>query len=157
MRKVHTLRTTACEDFVFVRKLYTNACSSCCWSCDELLQWMWATFGLEVAHTRSFAKLDKVGFLLFLTCYPYGGFLSDNTYSGRCHGVRARDCWRGDNIGSSTCFDFEWEIGKIAISTHFGDWMSNTTLLTNLFTKCMSIGSLRCNWKILSPNDFKRG
>jgi hypothetical protein len=28
---------------------------------------------------------------------------------------------------------------------------------TNLFAKCMSIGSLYCNLKILSPNELNRG
>lgn len=30
----------------------------------------------------------------------------------------------------------------------FGDWMSNTTSLTNWFAKCSSIGSLKCKLKI---------
>jgi hypothetical protein len=35
--------------------------------------------------------------------------------------------------------------------------MLNTTSCTSLFAKCMNIGSLERNLKILSPNELKRG
>jgi hypothetical protein len=47
-------------------------------------------------------------------------------------------------------------MGKLAISTYFGDWMSNIMPWANLFAKRMSAGSLECNLKNPSPNELKR-